>query len=272
MNKIKPNIILASYPRSGNTYLRNILLDVYKIFSWNNIEKYNQAFDKVETLEKRAGVHQLSPERENKLKLLKSQVLFPVIKTHDMPAKILHLCDENPIIIYLVRDGRDALVSMAHHNVDIVEPGSDFSKSLQQSIKASSGSHFGGWAKNVMAWREIAHRVIFFEELIKNPLEVAESLREILKLPEPDVNKIPTFESQREGKSYFGGQSRTNYTDKEKREFNEKFFRSGKINGWKNEMTPLYQKLFWKFHGKVAGEMGYNKDGSFTKTKWSSND
>ncbi len=265
----KPNIILASYPRSGNTYMRNILFDVYDIFSWNNIEKYNNAFEKIEMLEEKASRNKLAAGRLKKLQDLKYQVMFPVLKTHDMPDKVLHLCEKDPVIIYLLRDGRDSLISMAHHRIDIVKPGSDFNRSLQQSIIAPLGSHFGGWSKNVKAWRNIAHKVIRFEELIEKPLETMESLRGILDLPLPNKANMPTFDSQRDGGSYFGGQSRANYSEKEKLEFNKKFFRSGKVGGWKDEMSSGTQKLFWKLHGKVAEEMGYNKDGSITEIKWS---
>lgn len=272
MIKIKPKLILASYPRSGNTYLRNILLDVYNIFSWNSIEKYDQAFEKIEKLEQIDQQQGLPPGRRQKLEELKQQARFSVIKTHEMPDKVLPLCDEQPVIIYLVREGRDALVSMAHHNADIVNPGADFTKSLTQSIVALRGSYFGGWSDNVKAWRDIAHRLIYFEDLIKNPLEVVESLRGLIDLPQAQTEKLPTFETQRAGKSYFGGQSRTNYSEQEKLEFNQKFFRSGKTGGWREEMPSSLQQLYWKQHGRVSLEMGYSKEGLFTGAKWKKDD
>ncbi len=272
MERKAPKIILASYPRSGNTYLRNILLDVYNIFSWNNIEKYNDSFKKIKSLQEKQLAGNLPAHREKVLNQFIFQASSPIIKTHEMPDEVLNLCDDNPVIIYLVREGRDALVSQAHHNVDIVEPGSDFSKSLKHSILAPKGSHFGGWSNNVKAWRKIASKVIYFEELIKNPLDVVESLRGLIELPEPDISKIPTFESQRHGSSFFGGQSRANYTDEEKLAFNKKFFRSGKTGVWKSEMSFIDKKLYWKLHGKISQEMGYMKDGSFSGVDWRKND
>lgn len=268
MTTPQPNIILASYPRSGNTYLRNILHDVYNIYSWNNIDKYNNALKRCEELEKKEDRNKLDEDKKKNLDILRQQLMSPVLKTHEMPDKVLHLCKNDPVIIYLVRDGRDSLVSMAHHRVDIVKPGSKFNWSLQQSILAPMGSHFGGWSKNVKAWREIAHKVIRFEELIAKPLETVEGLRGILDLPLPDKSRIPTFESQREGKSYFGGQARENLSEKEKKEFNQKFFRSGKVGGWKDDMSSAMHKLFWTMHGKVSREMGYKKDGSLGEIKW----
>ncbi len=263
MERKAPNIILASYPRSGNTYLRNILFDVYNIFSWNNITKYDQSFEKIGMLQEKQKQKGLPEQREKKLKELQSQASFPIIKTHEMPDKVLQYCDNESVIIYIVRDGRDALVSQAHHNVDIVNPGSNFNNSLKHSILALKGSHFGGWSKNVKAWQKIASKVIYFEELIRNPLEVVESLKGIIDLAEPNISKLPTLESQREGSSYFGGQSRSNFSDEQKKDFNRKFFRSGKTGVWKNEMSVIDQKLFWKLHGKVSEEFGYGKDGSF---------
>ncbi|MBU2649751.1 MAG: sulfotransferase domain-containing protein [Bacteroidetes bacterium] len=267
-NYTKPEVVLASFPRSGNTYLRNVLLDVYDIFSWNNIEKFNQAQEKAEVLEERHKQRNQEGTPPERLKELRHELLFPVVKTHEIPGNILPLCSPDARIIYLMRDGRDALVSIAHHRKDIIAPGSDFLINLEQAILAREGSHFGGWSANVMEWIPLAHAVIHFEDLVEKPLETMEKLRGILDLPLPDRKNIPTFESQREGKSYFGGRARKQISDEEKQEFNQLFFRKGKIGGWKEEMPEQMHELFWKLHGKVSEEMGYLYDGSFDRSNW----
>lgn len=264
----KPEVLLASFPRSGNTYLRNVLLDVYDIFSWNNIEKFNKAQDKHNELESRMKNRPLDSKKSTKLSELRYDLLFPVVKTHEMPAKILDECSPDVRIIYLIRDGRDALVSMAHHRKDIIEPGTKFLNNLKQAISAPMGSYFGGWSGNVKAWLSIAHAVIHFEDLVEKPVETIEKLRGTLDLPLPDMNNIPTFESQRKGSSYFGGQARKQKSEEEKQEFNEKFFRKGKIGGWKEEMPENLHEYFWKKHGKVSEEMGYLYDGTIDRSKW----
>ena len=105
---------IASFPRSGNTYFRNILFYVYGIESstWHNETAY--------------------PVDEN-------YDSYRFVKTHLLP-KDLFPADPSIPAIYLVRDGRDAVVSIAHHRRDLVNPGSDFLLNLEEAIVAAEGS------------------------------------------------------------------------------------------------------------------------------------
>jgi hypothetical protein len=165
----------------------------------------------------------------------------------------------------MIRDGRDACVSAAHHRSDLISPGSDYNDNLKQAIEASLGSYFGGWSKNVEDYLKIAHAVIYFEELVKNPIETVETLRGVLDLPEPKIDKLPTFESQRDGMAHFGGAARPQLSDEERDDFNKKFFRKGAVGGWKEEMPEDMQELFWEKHGVTMEKVGYSKDGSFSR-------
>ncbi|MBT3209459.1 MAG: hypothetical protein HN704_13270 [Bacteroidetes bacterium] len=257
----KPNIILASFPRSGNTFLRNVLYEVYGIYSWNSIEIYNKSIEKLQNLsERKQKKGKLNEKAEFRLSELQSKFNFLVLKSHELPSKTLRLCAKENHIIYLVRDGRDALISMAHHRKDIVEPGTDFTKNLKSAIRAPFGSYFGGWSRNVEQWTKLADIVIKFEDFILDPLKYTESFRSFMDMPEPLADKIPTFESQRNGDAFFGGNERQKYTESEKHEFNNLFFRRGKVGEWKNEMSEKLQRMFWKKHGNTLEKMGYTKD------------
>lgn len=258
----KPNIILASFPRSGNTFLRNILMDVFDVYSWNNIDVYNKAQKNYRKYERLRKLHALPPGKERKLHELKEQLSFRIVKTHEVPSRILPKCDPDVRIIYLVRDGRDALVSMAHHRKDIIQPGTDFTKNLKESIWAPMGTYFGGWGNNVSSWSKVAHLTIYFENLVNNPGKEITRIREFLNLPEADLDKIPTFETQRSGGSHFGGKKREKLSKTEQDAFNAKFFRSGKTGSWKDDMPDELHEKFWKKYGNVMLEAGYQKDGS----------
>ena len=229
MERRKPEVLLASFPRSGNTYLRNILFEVYGIYSWNNLRKYYNNLEHLERIKAKIESGGGNEKKLAKLEELKTFSSFPILKTHEMPDEILPYCAPDVKIIYLIRDGRDANVSEAHHRSDLISPGSDFLENLRHSVDATHGSHFGGWSNNVEAWLKIAHEVMFFEELIENPIEETEKLRDMLNLPDPDISKLPTFESQRDGKAHFGGSARPQLSDEEREEFNKKFFRKGMV-------------------------------------------
>lgn len=265
MEQFKPELLLASFPRSGNTYLRNILFDVYGIYSWNNLKKYHNNFESIERLRKKIESGKSNDKKLARLSEMEKLGRSKVMKTHEIPGGVLPYCSNDVKVIYLIRDGRDACVSSAHHRSDIVSPGSDYRTNLIDAINASMGSYFGGWSKNVEEWLKIADKVIFFEELVADPLKVLESLRDTIELPEADASKLPTFESQRHGMAHFGGGARPQLTDAERDEFNKKFFRKGKVGGWKEEMPEDLQQLFWEKHGKTSEKLGYMKDGSMKR-------
>ena len=223
-------IWLASFPRSGNTFFRNILFDVYGIESG--------IFKPIST--KRVPKH------------------YQVVKTHMLPYEIIPSKLSIPAI-YLIRDGRDAVVSMAHQWADITEPGTDFNQNLRSIIAPKENEHFGGWRKNVELWLSRADIIIRFEDLIKNPISEIEKLRQLkgFALPEPSIEKLPTFESQRNGIPKYS----PNKGGKKKNELNSLFFRKGKVGGWKDDMSDEMHNFFWSIHGKTMKKLGYGFNG-----------
>lgn len=179
------------------------------------------------------------------------------VKTHLLPSEIEPINPEIPAV-YLVRDGRDAMVSIAHHRKDIVMPGSDYYENMREAILAEGGSFFGGWSKNVDEWLQRASIVIRFEDLVKDPVAQVERLREIIKLPKGDPSKLPDFETLKKSKPKYGGKFRIKNVDFKINDFSNRFFRKGKSGGWTEEMPEEMQDLFWKYHGEVMERMGYD--------------
>jgi len=263
---MKPNIILASFPRSGNTFLRNILHSVYGRYSWNNIQNYNKKAAKLLSLSNLEKKGELTDKKKKLLSELRIKFQYRIIKTHELPENILPFCDEKTHIIYLVRDGRDALVSMAHHRKDITEPGTKFLKNLEESMISKGGSYIGGWSRNVEEWLKVADVVIRFEDIINDPIRFTETFSSFLELPVPIKENIPTFKSQKEGNFLFG--SKMNQAgEKESKAHSNKFFRKGKAGVWKKEMPSRLQKIFWKEHGHSMNQLAYFKDGAVSDFK-----
>lgn len=229
---------IASFPRSGNTFFRNILYYVYGIES--------------STWHKEAGY----PVDEN-------YADFDFVKTHLLPSE-LEPKDETIPAIYLVRDGRDALVSIAHHKSDIVEPGSDFENNLKEAILAAEGSYFGGWSNNVTQWVKRAAIIIKYEDLISNPKKAFERIEKIIPLPLGNWENLPDFKSMKYGKPKYGGQTTSKIIKIDEKEFAKKFFRKGISGSWKNEFSNDYLNIFWQLHGEAMESMGYDTSPSNT--------
>ncbi|MCF8236757.1 MAG: glycosyltransferase [Saprospiraceae bacterium] len=225
-------IWLASFPRSGNTFFRNVLYEVYGIES----STYHQEVN-----------YPLEPD----------YATYPVIKTHLLPHQLV---PSDPSIkkVYIVREGRDALVSIAHHRKDIVQPGTDYELNLLEAILAMDGSFFGGWSENVKAWTEVADVVIRFEDLIADPIREIEKLREFMDLGEPNLDKLPTFKDLKFGTPHYGAGVAQVDSDEVAR-LAKKNFRRGVAGGWKDEMPPELEALFWDLHGEVMDQMGYTR-------------
>lgn len=230
---------LASYPRSGNTFMRDVLFACYGIDS--------STFHKESTYEAEKNYDQ-----------------FRIVKTHLLPTEIEKKWQQIPAV-YLIRDGRDALVSMAHHKKDLIDPNSSFLANLEEVIIAADGSHFGGWSANAKAWCEKADIIIRYEDFILDPIKELEKIRKVFDLPLPDISKLPTFESQKRGHSHYGSGAFHNITGDETTTFSNKNFRKGKAGGWKEEMPDFHHDLFWNYHGKYMEKMGYQYDGSMTE-------
>lgn len=223
-------ILLVSYPRSGNTFFRNVLHEVYGISS---------------------KTFHFEPHGSDK-----GWEEAKVVKTHerpkDLPQRLL-----NRKVVYLIRDGRDAVVSQAYHKRDLFEPNSDLKKNMLEAINADEGSYFGGWSTHVCEWVQRADAVIHFEDLIANPIGICEQLNGILELPKPRVENLPTFDKLKSGRPEYG--SGKHVTEKN---LAPHWFRKGEVNGWKKEMSTSIAMRFWHLHGEAMEYVGYTYDGN----------
>ena len=220
-------IWLASFPRSGNTFFRNVLYEVYGIPSSTFHQDPNQELD---------------PEYDT----------YPVIKTHELPEHLPnHLREAKSV--YIIRDGRDTLVSLAHHRKDIVALGSDFYVNLLLATLAVNDSYFGGWSRNVQEWTKKADIIIRFEDLVQDPIREVEKLRGIMELPEPQLDKLPSFKKLKFGDPKYGGEEIPGSEEKKA----PKHFRRGKVGGWRDEMPPEVEQLVYRVHGPTLQKNGF---------------
>lgn len=226
-------IWLASYPRSGNTFFRNLLFDVYNI--------------------KSSSFYENKGEPEN-------YTDFDFVKSHLRPFELIPN-DNNIPAIYIIRDGRDTVVSMAHQRKDIYEPETKFEDNFIEALIAADGSYFGGWSINVEEWIDRATIIIRFEDLIKQPIEQIERITSFYKLPEAQLEKLPTFSDLKFGKPQYGRGKRIAKDEKEEEEIIKKSFRKGKAGGWKEELSEDLHDLFWSYHRDTMEKCGYTRTG-----------
>ncbi|HKK88954.1 MAG TPA: sulfotransferase domain-containing protein, partial [Saprospiraceae bacterium] len=219
-------IWLASFPRSGNTFTRNIFKEVFAIDSGYDDEP---------------GWRK-----------------FPVVKTHFLPKQVSDLGEKDKVI-YLVRDGRDCICSLAHHMKDIAGTGDHLIQNMVESTVAAEGSYFGGWSTHVVEWFRRADVVIRYEDLIEDPEKAFQRISAVIDLPESDWSRLPSFDKLKKDANPYGIVKEEWKKDPD---IARKFYRKGRSGTWKEEMPPQVEALFRSIHGSVLAGIGYAVDGT----------
>lgn len=221
---------LASYPRSGNTFFRILLKQLYGI---NTPTAYvGGDFTAFEVGKELVG--HVSDEWTVEEMASKPETL--IVKTHRRAS------DHYPAI-YLHRDGRDSIVSYARKKT---EKGGLYEDALRELITTCSSST-GTWGQNVLHWfnRQSENTVfVRYEDLVANPEQVvAQTLQKLnlrleLKL---ENQSAPKFE--------------------ELQTVNEQFFRRGVVGSYQDELSDEMHELFWSQpeHQEGMRLLGYER-------------
>jgi len=161
------------------------------------------------------------------------------LKTHRLPGP-----NDGDPAIYLVRDGRDSLVSYAHFMQAQRHPRFEslsFEKALAKLIERKDHP-YGSWSANVRSWtrREAPTKIVRFERLIEDPVGTMREAVTSLGMALPEQRgQLPTFD--------------------ELHERNPKIFRRGKVGSWRSEFPARLEERFWELHGAEMLAMGYRR-------------
>ena len=213
MNAALPNRVwLASYPRSGNTFFRVLLKHWYGL---NTGSRHNDSLLSRGALSRTVGVS----------------------KADEIIAKTHHKEEDSAPAIYLVRDGRQVMVSYWHW----LRRRSARKHSLTDVIRGQVG--YGAWGEHVKHWmgRTPEPTVVKFEELVGERFS-ERCLRNVLAsvgvMVEPVTDEPPpAFDALHERAPGF--------------------FRAGRTDEWLEVLGPTELDLFYKLHGGALSALGY---------------
>ncbi|MFZ2541883.1 MAG: sulfotransferase domain-containing protein, partial [Gallionella sp.] len=141
---ISQTIWLASWPRSGNTYVRTIL---WQCFGLRSASIYTNDFGGNQKLEEYVG-----HVRNKESLFVKGQL--PLVKTHGPQP------DDSPAI-YIVRNGKDAAISLWQYYKG--------EASLEQIIEGHL--IFGTWTEHLQSWRPWERRntlLLKYEDILND--------------------------------------------------------------------------------------------------------
>ena len=276
-------IWLASYPKSGNTWVRLFLKHYFKgpeeKFEINSekdnqfqnisfpdrylLKEMNIDYLKFEEIVKNWETIQDSMNLNNKTNFVKTHSSMCTIGKHRFTSK-----RNTKGAIYIVRDPRDVLVSNSYYF------GLDYEKTYQRltsssifeyhSLKDSSEkfkkSLIGSWSDNYNSWKNYKLSpilIIKYEDMVLNGhdtfLKIIEYLNKIDGL-KVDGTKIKNSFEQTEFNKLQKMEIKYGFEDKANKGF---FFRKGKIGSWKDEVPDEIIKKIEKIFYQEMVELKY---------------
>ena len=203
-------IWISSYPKSGNTWLRSLISNYFfskdgnfsfelikQIDSFPSSKFFRNYKDKFEKPEDTSKYWIKEQERINSL----NKIFF--LKTHNALCKINgnKFTDQNNTLaaIYLVRDPRNVITSIANHYQITTRNAFDFMKDKNRGIIEKEGNRYTGfqplfsWDLHIKSWTEntlYPSLIIKYEDLIIDTASVFKKVLEFIKKISNSKNNI----------------------------------------------------------------------------------
>jgi hypothetical protein len=215
---------LASYPRSGNTFLRILLERVFGMPTYSLYAVMGQEMHDPSAAALRRAPR-LPPDWRS-LGKTTPRAKRVLIKTHDHPE------DDGPAI-FLIREGGPAIHSYFQYCQDFEDDKPPLSAII------AGACPFGSWSDHYRAWQPLARPNTLFlryEQLVGQPDIAVSALARFLG-KDPVAGAVPTFEELH--RTY------------------PAFFRRGVNRDFATLWRPGHVGLFNLLHGEVMRELGY---------------
>lgn len=272
-------IWLASYPKSGNTWLRIFLSNLLDHGSTpsnindlrvNRLSQDRRVFDEVVGLDSIdltfEEIDFLRPEVYRFLASHTKQTLY--IKCHDA---YNFLPNGQPIFppdiskaIYIIRNPLDVAVSYSFHIAESIDRIISFMGDANYYIGVSAAKgasvlnqQLSTWSRNVESWVDAPNmevHVVRYEDLKAKPVETFTKIAHFSGLPsdEESIYKAIQFSDFRLLKS----QEQQN--DFKEMSLGERsFFREGRSGGWRDYLTKVQVERIIREHGEMMQRFDY---------------
>lgn len=269
-------IWLASYPKSGNTWLRaflfNLLRNPPEPASINELDSFCIGESAGAWYARRAG-HPIGDMEMPAVMALRPLVhrdftqAFPdsvFVKTHNYLGECcdvaLHTMDVSAGAIYVVRNPLDVVISMTDHfgvSLDDAIVRLADKTAATETTDAHAAEFHSGWSTHVESWTAQPNpslHIMRYEDMLDRPNRTFRQVAAFLGLTPPNDRlhkaiKFSSFETLKaqEKKSGF----------KERSEFSRAFFRTGRKQQWRSQLSPAQIDRIVTAHGEQMARFGY---------------
>ena len=269
---------LASYPRSGNTWMRVFLHNLFNVIEgkpsqdinalversvWDIGEAwYRPLLNKAPNQASEAEVAAVRPKAQERIAASADGLIF--VKTHAAMARHLGTPTINFAVtagaVYIVRDPRGTAVSFAAH----------MGRSIDQAIeamgmegyKAPNGPTavyelYGSWSQNVRSWTASGHKaihVVRYEDLLADPQTSFAKIVSHLAISATEGQISEAIELS-SFKRLQQAEKATSFREKPKE--SSQFFRSGQAGRGCDELSRAQNARLLRDHGTVMKQFGY---------------
>ena len=272
---------LASYPKSGNTWLRTFLYHLVRI--QNGLPREEDELNKLDRasgyeaklfglfeqylgkpLEQASRVEAMGVRPQVQMTVAERMPNVAMLKTHNLMGELGGMPTVSPRAsigaIYIVRDPRDVASSLAKH----------IGRSVDEAIEVMATSAFatdnqaetafeiwGSWSEHVASWtteKSPTILVVRYEDMLAKPTEtfgaIAEHLRQELT-PEQltEAIELSSFDKLKRQEEEGAFRERSVHADR--------FFVSGKAGGWRDWLTEAQALRILQTHRYEMGHFGY---------------
>ncbi len=261
---------LASYPKSGNTWVRaflhNYILQPETPHSINSLVEFSVAecaaafFHGPGESLSNEQVQALRPQVHEQLTRLHPDLVF--VKTHNANLEIhgVPLCTpaHTAGALYITRDPRDVALSYAAYtgkSVDEIIAFMENPGAANASDDAQVFELLSSWSEHVRSWVASPSRLLTrYEDLLAEPERYFARIIRFLGTGEVDAKRLARaieFSSfgqlaAQEADQGYNAASRSG-----------KFFRQGKSGQWRERLTPAQAQRITAAHGEVMRQLGY---------------
>lgn len=273
MSKI---IWLASYPKSGNTWMRaflhNLLRDPNEAYDINKITDFSTGDSTIEWYQSQnrrpwnewTNLDVARMRRGAQLAICRWRKDDTFVKTHNASVHFLGYPmihqDLTAGAIYIVRNPLDVCISLSHHYgcgidkaIDILgDPsiGTTTNEKIVYEVHKTWSIHVDSWTSQ----QRPGLAVLRYEDMLQEPMRAFSGLVKFLGIDAPKARleravERSSFRALREQEDKKGF--------KEKSPHAQKFFREGRSNQWRNVLSQSQVDKVASAHKEMMQRFGY---------------
>lgn len=252
------DVFVASYPRSGSTWLRFMLFEI--------LTQKEAEFDDVNRhIPVVGGQRDAVALLPNQGRLIRTEEAFR---------------PDYRRAIYIVRDGRDVALSEYAYQKAQDWIDCSFNDYLKMFVNGNA-SPYGSWEEHARSWIESPLNargdlmLVSYRELKQKCEPTLTRIAEFLKVRVPaqviqnaiQNNNLQNMRKKEDRAPQIGYDPRTKSIAEEKR-----FVRSGAVGGWRERLTPAQAEYLQRNTGKMLVRLGFEEDPSAVPTSAASAD